>query len=217
VIDPGPDVPEHVRALKTVIDGAERAMILLTHGHADHAGAAAPLAAATGAEVWGPGEVSAVGYPLADGASVETDAGHLVAVATPGHAREHLCFHWPERRALFAGDTLLGVGDTTWVAEYPGCVADYLDSLERLRGLELDVIYPAHGPPLSEPADALDRFEAHRRLRIRQVRDVLLARPDADLEDLLEAVYGDSVSPRMRGAARRSLGALLEHARAVPD
>jgi glyoxylase-like metal-dependent hydrolase (beta-lactamase superfamily II) len=195
------------------VSDADEVVIVETHGHGDHTGAARALADAVDAEVFGPPMPGLVGTALRDGDSISTDQGDLVAVLTPGHTEDHLCFHWPARGALFAGDLLLGDGDTTWVAEYPGCVADYLDSLERLRTLDLSVIYPAHGPPLEDPTEALDRFEAHRRSRIEQVEDALVERPDATLDDLLQIVYGDLLPSEMRGAASRSLSALLDYAR----
>ncbi len=228
VVDPGPADPSHVEAVADAVRGAERVTLLLTHGHADHAGAVPVLARRLGAPVagaWGsapaePGEHAHPAAPadldvrtLADGDAVPTDAGELVAVATPGHTPDHLAFHWPARNALFAGDLLLGRGDTTWVAGYPGCVADYLASLERLRGLDLEVIHPAHGPDLDDPAAALDRFEAHRRERIRQVREALSAEPGASDARLLDRVYGPDLPPGVRGAALLSLSALVEHVR----
>ena len=188
--------------------------VVLTHGHRDHAGAAASLAHATGAAVVGPGSVADVTLPIEDGEVVDTDAGELRAIHTPGHTEDHLSFHWAANGVLFAGDLLLGHGDTTWVAEYPGCVADYLSSLERVRALAPSVIYPAHGPPLEDAAEALDRFEAHRRERIRQVRAAMARHPNADIEVLLEAVYGDVLPRGVWKAARQSLSALVEHVRA---
>ena len=217
VIDPGPEQPEHITALASSVAGAERVSIVLTHGHGDHAGAARALAEATGAPVLGPSGLETIDREIGSGVSVETDEGVLIAVGTPGHTADHLCYHWPERDALFAGDLLLGNGDTTWVAEYPGCVADYLGSLARVRAYDLDIIYPTHGPPLANPSDALDRFEAHRRSRIERVREALAAHPDADEEELLHAVYGETVPTEMRGAALKSLRALVEHARTVFD
>lgn len=215
VIDPGPDVAPHVRALASAVAGSDEITILVTHHHGDHAAAAPSLAAAlaaeSGAVVAGPEGIDGVERVLEDGDVVETDEGPLVAVHTPGHSRDHLCFHWPEREALFAGDLLLGVGHTTWVAEYPGCVADYLASLDRLRSLDLDVVYPAHGPPIEDPAGALDRFEDHRRARIEQVREAIERNPDADADALLDAVYGLEVPESLRGAALRSLLALVEY------
>jgi glyoxylase-like metal-dependent hydrolase (beta-lactamase superfamily II) len=148
---------------------------------------------------------------LGDGETVPTDAGDLVALLTPGHARQHLCFHWPERRALFAGDLVLGEGDTTWVAGYPTCVLDYLGSLERVRGLTLVRIYPAHGDPIDDVEARLARFESHRRARIAQVQAVLETTPGATRRQILERVYGSTVPPGLEAAAMESLGAVLDY------
>jgi glyoxylase-like metal-dependent hydrolase (beta-lactamase superfamily II) len=211
VIDPGPAEATHLDALSEVIGEAESARIVLTHGHRDHAPAAFALAERVGLEVWGPEGLAQVDHPLSHGAVLPTDAGDLIAIDTPGHARHHLAFHWPARRALFAGDLLLGRGATTWVGEYSGCVADYLSSLERVRALDLAVIYPAHGPALEDPADAVARFESHRRDRIRQMEEALAERPDATEIDLLSVVYGAGVPESMLEAALRSVRALMEH------
>ena len=171
------------------------------------------MADAIEADVWGPEGVAHVDHHLRDGDVVETDDGELVAVHTPGHTADHLCFHWPKRQALFAGDMLLGRGDTTWVGEYPGCVTDYFDSIERLRELDLSVAYPAHGPPLEDVTKALDRFARHRRIRVRQVEHALIGHESATPEQLFEIVYGASAPPGMIEPARRSLAALMEYVR----
>jgi hydroxyacylglutathione hydrolase len=200
------------------MEGADEARILLTHGHGDHAGSVPALVDATGAEVLGPEGVDAYGVErldavVRDGDVIVSDAGALRAVHTPGHTPEHLCFHWEEQGALFAGDLVLGEGDTTWVAEYPGCVADYLETIDRMRRLDLRIVYPAHGPPLADPADTWNRFEGHRRERIEQVRRAMAEAPGAELNELLDIVYGDRLPEAMRGPAGRSLSALVEYVR----
>ncbi len=211
MIDPGPDGPEHLQELLDTVRDAESVRVVLTHGHRDHAPAAFTLADRLGVEVWGPEGLPAVDGTLADGDRLPTDQGDLIAVSTPGHARHHLAFHWPARRALFAGDLLLGHGDTTWVGEYAGCVADYLDSLDRLREIDLAVVYPAHGPPIEDPAGAIERYEAHRLERVRQVRVALADRPELEEDEILGIVYGDGVPQALHGAALRSVRALMEH------
>lgn len=211
IIDPGPDVDSHVRALASRVADADTVSLVLTHGHADHAAAAPRLARELGAEVFGPAGVDGVTRLLEDGSVVETDEGALTALHTPGHTREHLAFHWEDRRAVFVGDLLLGQGDTTWVAEYPGCVQDYLDALARLDGLNADVLYPTHGPPLDDPDEAIARFRRHRLDRIDQVRLARAAHPNADAEAMVDVVYADTVPASMRGAARQSLEAVLHH------
>jgi len=211
VIDPGPEGARHLDGLVEAVREADEVSIVLTHGHRDHAPAAYTLATRLGVDVWGPDGLKGIDRPIAHGDVLRTDEGDLVAIATPGHARYHLAFNWPERRAVFAGDLLLGRGATTWVGEYSGCVADYLASLERLRELDIDVIYPAHGPAIEDPAAAIDRYEEHRRDRIRQVAEAMRDRPDIGEHEMLDIVYGSAVPEAMKEAALLSVRALMEH------
>ncbi|MEK9499800.1 MBL fold metallo-hydrolase [Gaopeijia maritima] len=215
ILDPGPDVDSHIRALVRAVAEAERITVVLTHGHGDHAGGMNALLAAFQALGRAPADLVGAGHPtvrpVAEGEPIPFDGGHLEVVPTPGHTRDHLAWYWPQRRALFAGDHLLGVGDTTWVGEYPGCVADYLASLDRLRTLDLDVVHPGHGPDLHDPADALDRFERHRRDRIEQVRTLREGPDRLRGEALYDRVYGGRVPPGLDGAARASLAVIEEY------
>jgi glyoxylase-like metal-dependent hydrolase (beta-lactamase superfamily II) len=209
VIDPGPDVEEHARALFRALAGATEVRILLTHGHGDHAGAARTLAEALGAPVLG---APSMGFlPLEDQERVTTDEGDLISVATPGHTRDHMAFYWPRARALFAGDMILGRGSTTWLGEYPDCVADYLTSLEKALNLAPDIVYPAHGPAVRSPQRTLEAYRDHRLARLEQVEEVRKGNAGASVEEILQAVYGEDLSPRVAGAARRSIQVMLHH------
>lgn len=222
VIDPGPDEPAHLDAVLAALAGHAPAAILLTHTHADHAEAARPLAARTGAPVMMAGGAfdgerveDVVSRWLTDGERIETDAGALAAVATPGHAPEHTCFLWTEGppehdRALFAGDMFMGAGDTTLVAPPEGDLTAYLASLDRLERLRPSAIHPAHGPPIADGMDAIHRYRAHRAERIGQVVRALREGPAAPGE-LIDRVYGAELHPALRGAAEGSLRAILAH------
>jgi glyoxylase-like metal-dependent hydrolase (beta-lactamase superfamily II) len=213
VIDPGPpDDEAHVEALAGRMDQADEVSILLSHGHSDHAGAVEALVERTGAKVLGAGHDLAT--VLSDGEVVETDQGPLVAIETPGHAKPHLAFHWPDAGAAFVGDLLLGRGDTTWVGEYLGCVADYLESLQRLKRLGCSTLYPAHGNAIEDVTGCLERYRSHRLDRVEEVRAFFRAEPDADLDRVYEVVYGGAVPGGYRRAAEMSLDALLDYIRA---
>ena len=233
VIDPGPAIDAHVEAVATEVERerAESVVLLTTHGHADHVGAAAALAerldgvrvagawvagAAEGGSA-GSGPPAALGFrTLADGERIATDAGELVAVLTPGHAREHVAFHWPATERAFVGDLLLGSGDTTWVGEYAGCVADYLASLDRIERLAARELLPAHGPAIGDPRVRIARYRAHRLERIEQMARALERQPAATTDQLLPLVYGDRLPPALAAAARASVAALAEHVRTRP-
>ncbi len=156
VIDPGPADPRHLAALVAAIGGRSVAAILCTHTHRDHSPAAALLKAATGAPIIGCAPLTLedagpradaafdTGYApdrvLADGESISGPDWTLVAVATPGHTSNHLCFALPESGALFCGDHVMG-WSTTVVAPPDGDMAAYMASLDKLMARESDRIY----------------------------------------------------------------------------
>jgi len=225
VIDPGPDDPAHLSAIEQALDGVAPSAILLTHAHPDHAACAAPLAERTGAPIWLAEGAIGSSIPRArvrrwmvDGDAVECDAGPLRVVATPGHAPEHVAFWWAGEDAdpggaLFVGDLLMGVGDTTLVAPPEGDLTAYLRSLDRVEALRCRVLYPSHGPAIEDPEGALRRYREHRLLRIREVAAAREARPDADPAELVRTVYGSELQPGLRAAAEGSVRAILEYLR----
>lgn len=206
VVDPGPSLDSHLSVLAEAVAHADEVLLLLTHAHGDHANGTADLARRTGAEVWGPGS----GCEPLDGQVFVTDGGDLVAVSTPGHSRRHFCFHLPGEGAVFTGDLILGEGDTTWVGEYPGGVADYLASLDRLDSLDARVLYPGHGDPLTDPAEAIARFRHHRLTRIDQVRRAVAATGHTDARDLARHVYG-ALPPDVFEMAVSGVEAILDY------
>jgi len=217
LVDPGPDMENHIRALSAALKPAREVRILLTHGHSDHAGAAWALAQQTGASLlaWAsyqfPEGTDVTVEMLKEGDRVPTDHGELVALEIPGHTRDHLAFHWVEAGALFVGDLLLGRGKTTWIGEYPGCVEDYLNSLEKVDALGARVLYPSHGPPVTSPASTLELYRRHRLARLEEVRAARLEHPEADPVELATAIYGSEIPPKLVKAAEDSVATALFH------
>lgn len=205
IIDPGSADLSHLDAVAGVVGDAAVEAVLVTHQHPDHVGGADELADRFDCSVR-----ARYRRNLRDGQAIETDAGPLTAVATPGHTSDHMAFHWPAEDAVFCGDLMMGGHDTALVAPPEGRLGPYLASIERVRGLRPGIIYPAHGPAFRQPEQALDRYVRHRRLRLEQVARALAAGA-GDYGSLLRAVYGDSLAPELERAATAALKAYLEH------
>jgi glyoxylase-like metal-dependent hydrolase (beta-lactamase superfamily II) len=204
VIDPGPDDSGHILA---VLDEAEPvAAILLTHRHPDHAPGAARLAEAAGAPVHA-FRPEAGEPPLADGDVVDANGVHLRVIHTPGHTPDHVCYLLEGEGKVFTGDTVLGRG-TSVIDPPDGDMAAYVRSLERLRSLDPQTIYPGHGPVIFTPRGLLDFYLRHRRDRERQVLDGLEKGPQTP-EELVPSIYAEEVSPDLFPAAARSVLAHL--------
>jgi len=200
VIDPGPALDQHLAALLAEIGrrgGA--AAILLTHGHEDHRELAARLSEETGAPVAGAGGDAALA--LADGSAI----GPLTAIATPGHASDHLAFL--AGTVCFCGDLVLGAG-SVFIPPEPGALAAYMASLERLRGLDLELIAPGHGPLVTDPRAKLEEYRAHRLDRERRLIEAL-ADGLREERELLDRVWSE-VPQELRPAAAATLAAHLD-------
>jgi glyoxylase-like metal-dependent hydrolase (beta-lactamase superfamily II) len=220
VVDPGPDLPEHLDALETAIGGRKVAAIMCTHTHRDHSPAARPLAERTGAPVIGcaPLALTTVGpradasfdgdyapdRVLGDGEELEIDGGPIRAVATPGHTSNHLCFAYGD--ALFSGDHVMG-WSTTVVVPPDGDMAEYMQSLEKLRQREDRVYYPAHGPPVTNPQQYVRHLLGHRMQREKQILRLVGERPRA-IPDIVTNAY-PGLDPRLVTAAGGSVFAHL--------
>jgi glyoxylase-like metal-dependent hydrolase (beta-lactamase superfamily II) len=209
ILDPGPDDhPEHVEAIMRH-SGGNVALILISHTHHDHVGAADALKAKTGAPTVG-FKISGLDtfdadIKLSDG---DTIAG-MGAVHTPGHALDHLCFSLPVRngdKVLFSADHVMS-WSTSIVSPPGGDMKDYFNSLEILLKREDDVYLPGHGPPLRDPRDLVRAMLAHRVMREHAIAEKLRQGP-ASTYTLMDTLYSQ-VNPRLRRAAERNVLAHL--------
>jgi glyoxylase-like metal-dependent hydrolase (beta-lactamase superfamily II) len=190
VIDPGPDDPAHIDAIRRAAEARGGiGTVLLTHAHGDHSDG-----------------VGSLGVEPAHPEDGETIAG-LTVIATPGHAADHFCFVLD--RACFTGDLILGEGSTiVSPREMGGSLRDYMDSLRLLQGLDLTVLYPGHGAEIADPQAKIAEYIAHRQER----EDRLVAalqRGERSREVLLDEVW-DDVPKELRAAAAIAMQAHLE-------
>ncbi|HEY0303650.1 MAG TPA: MBL fold metallo-hydrolase [Longimicrobiales bacterium] len=200
IIDPGPLLQSHINAVAAAVGDRVNASVLVTHAHPDHDEGARALTERLRGTIVTP----------ADGETIETDGGDLVALATPGHTPDHMSFLLEQAHALFCGDLMMGGLDTALVAPPEGNLREYLGSLQRLRELAPRVIYPAHGEPIEDVAAAIDRYMAHRRQRVAQVETALTSGPRTS-RGLADAIYGTELDERLRAYAASAVEAYLQY------
>lgn len=227
IIDPGPLDEAHIEALLRAANGRRIAHIVVTHTHRDHSPAAARIKAATGAPILGARPYRpragfagvlkgldashdlayAPDFVLEDGARIEGRGYTLEAVATPGHAANHLCFALRQENCLFSGDHVMA-WSTSIVAPPDGSMGDYMASLDKLRERNEEIFWPGHGGPVREPQRWMRALAHHRRQREASI----LARVEAGdttVSQIVAKVY-ENLNPALVGAASLSTLAHLE-------
>ena len=227
VIDPGPDLPDHLAAILKAVEGERVTAILITHHHSDHSPLAGPLKTATGAPIYG---CAVAGHEVEDTGEVKMEAGHdhdfcpdislcgggevsgpgwtMQAIPTPGHTSNHICYALKEENCLFSGDHIMG-WSTTVITPPDGDMSDYLASLALIRARGFATLWPTHGPPIRDVTPFIDAYAEHRQQRIDQILTALAAGP-ARVKDLVPRLYAD-VDARLWPAAARSMQAAMIH------
>jgi glyoxylase-like metal-dependent hydrolase (beta-lactamase superfamily II) len=163
-VDPGDEAPRLLAAIDEL--SVKLDAILLTHTHIDHIGAVAPVARATGAEVWvpevekpvladvnrfvpfpelGPFENWDAEHTLAGGERLELADFEIDVMSTPGHSPGHVTFSIADAQAAFSGDVLFkgSVGRTDLPGgDWPTLLASIGSLLEALPPETM--VYPGH-------------------------------------------------------------------------
>jgi glyoxylase-like metal-dependent hydrolase (beta-lactamase superfamily II) len=206
VIDPGPDDAGHLEAILAAGEGRGGiGVILLTHSHGDHGDGADALAAAA-VERAGVGVGRAAWKPEVVLPADGEEHGGLRALATPGHAADHVCL-FTDDGVCFGGDLVLGEG-STFVPPDGGSLAAYMDSLRAVQAEAPSLICPGHGPWVTDPAAKLAEYVEHREMREQRLL-AALERGERSKQALLAEAWSD-VPAELRGAAALVMEAHLE-------
>jgi len=243
VIDPGPDDPDHLRAILGALGpGQEISHILVTHAHLDHSPLAASLAAETGAPVLAYGDAGAGRSPMmqalaetgligggegvdadfapdlvvCDGERIRGDGWTITAHWTPGHFGNHMCFAMDE--TVLTGDLVMGWASSL-VSPPDGDLTQFMASCARLRRLGAVRFLPAHGAAIDDPAARVDWIIAHRRTRVKAILDALYDGPLTP-GDIATRIYTDTPARLMPAASRNVLAHLIDlmqRSLVVPD
>tara|TARA_R110001599_G_scaffold103352_5_gene262901 strand:- start:15522 stop:16358 length:837 start_codon:yes stop_codon:yes gene_type:complete len=218
VLDPGPDIPEHIDAIVAAIQrlGAEIERVVTTHTHPDHSPGAAELqlrfpgVPVIGASIANDGYQDPRFAPTAGldhDDCFDVDGSVLRAIYTPGHVGNHYCFIHEASGAVFTGDHIMQ-GSTVVIIPPAGDMADYVASLKLLLDYPMRYLAPGHGSLITTPHAEIEGLVAHRLGREAKVLAAFNEVASGDLDDLVLVAYRD-VDPSIHPIAKLSLWAHL--------
>ena len=226
ILDPSPTGEKEQAHLLAAIEnrlagGDQPEAIVLSHHHTDHVGAVDAVQERWGLPCWGHRRT---GELLERSFDRELDEGDLIELGespagesgwslrclfTPGHAEGHLAFFDERHQALLAGD-LLSTLVSMYVGSPGGHLESYFRSLEKIRSLDINLLYPSHGMPTAEARSLINKTIQHRKKRIEQVRDKL-AEGLGEVRELSREIYHDEADSRLRPLYERTTRAALEY------
>ncbi len=228
IVDPGPDLDEHLAAILGGVDGRRVEAILLTHTHRDHTGLVRRLAALTRAPIIGEGphraarpafagediRLDATGdvdlvldRQIADGETLSLGGVEVTAIATPGHCVNHLAFQLGDDGLILSGDHVMA-WSTSIVAPPDGAMREYMASLDKMLARDDQLYLPGHGGAVTKPRPFVRALIAHRRMRERAIIE-RLSSGDETIADIVATVYR-TTDRKLHGAAGLSVLAHLE-------
>jgi glyoxylase-like metal-dependent hydrolase (beta-lactamase superfamily II) len=153
-------------------------------------------------------EESKVDMLVEDGDIIDTGSVKLRVISTPGHTLGHICLYDKSRKLLFSGDHIISRRSTFVGYDYreivshrivdifnvkykdPDNLSLYMESIQKLQSLDLDVILPAHGDPITDPHKKLDQEIKKKDRRSHMFLKVLDKKSEISLKELTAKVYG---------------------------
>jgi glyoxylase-like metal-dependent hydrolase (beta-lactamase superfamily II) len=152
---------------------------------------------------------------IEDGQELDLPGWDLRAVWTPGHSPGHLCFVEPERRLILTGDAVLPrITPNVSVHPQQGAdpLADFLDSLTRLTGFDVDEVLPAHEFRFTGLQARIEALIGHHEERLAEIESLVAKDPGLTCWDLTTRLPWSRPWPEVRGHMRRAAnGETLAH------
>ena len=214
LVDAATGAAAHLTALAGALSSTHLALVLVTHAHPDHADGCDPIAKRWPDAVfrkmpWPQQDrlQSVECVPVADGDRIPAGDGTLLAVHTPGHAPDHLCFLDETTGTLFSADLVVPGSSVVIPASRGGNLAQYLASLRRVLALAPARMLPAHGHAIDDPTVVLNQHLEHRQRREDQIVAALRA-GDRRPNTIVDRLY-DGLDPGLKRLAQESVVAHL--------
>lgn len=222
VIDPGPDMADHIDAILSELSDEKISHILVTHNHIDHSPGAKMLSDKTGVKIYGPDTTTQqysnekieegidksfrADVVIENAMVIKGDGWTLEAIHTPGHLSNHFCFAYKQENAIFTGDHVMG-WSTTIVSPPDGNMQDYMDSLKYLLSRDDKIYYPTHGWPIDNPKQFVKQLYGH---RLRREKEITRAIGEGahSIKDIVIKIYV-TIDERLYPAAARTIYAHL--------
>jgi glyoxylase-like metal-dependent hydrolase (beta-lactamase superfamily II) len=113
---------------------------------------------------------------LEPGAPLQIGPRQFQVLMTPGHSDGHLVFYCAEERLLLCGDTVLTKitpNISLWPHGRPDPLADFLQSLDLLDGLDVELALPGHGPTIGLFGQRLQELREHHAVRLRAMEQMV--------------------------------------------
>ncbi|TMT86621.1 MBL fold metallo-hydrolase [Haloterrigena sp. H1] len=140
-----------VAAVSERVDDLEA--VILTHTHRDHVGNLEAVKDAFGVDAWGyDTTVDGVDHAIADEGTVQLGDHDYVALHTPGHKNDHLCFYSANAGVLFAGDLVFQNGSFGRTDLEEGDRPTLIESIDRVLEWidpDLEEMHTGHGPSVT--------------------------------------------------------------------
>ncbi len=158
LVDPGANF-DVVSAIQSRIDDLDA--VVLTHTHPDHVGNLDAVKTAFDVDAWGyDPSFEGIDHAIDDEETIPLGDHEYVALHTPGHKDDHLCFYSEDAGVLFAGDLVFQNGSFGRTDLEEGDRATLIESIDRLREWiddDLTEMHTGHGPSVArQPAEHID-------------------------------------------------------------
>ncbi|XP_075213049.1 endoribonuclease LACTB2 [Lycorma delicatula] len=192
-------IPQYINNLKAVLNKNKILLehIIVTHWHHDHVGGVRDVieTVSPGCKVWkykrsdveeDQKQYNCVKlYELSDGQTFTIEGATLNVIHTPGHATDHVVLQLKEENAVFSGDCILGEGTAVFEDLYT-----YINSLKIIQSLQPSVIYPGHGPIITDPIEKITFYIQHRTQRENEIIKLLhISNESITSLDIVKSLY----------------------------